>query len=119
MTMVQPRNKLVRKWIREHGAASFDFKNHDVIFGDGGLFSIDSKKKMVKRAKGFKKIKDSNMTEVVFTKKKYPITVYQASMWFEDIDDTIDYFKDLKKLLNTLGYKTSPKYKNHSKVAKE
>lgn len=38
------RNTLVRKWIRENGAATFDFNNKgSVILNDGLLFSIENK----------------------------------------------------------------------------
>jgi hypothetical protein len=37
------KNKLVRKWIRENGAANFDFHNKNIILNDGLLFSIESK----------------------------------------------------------------------------
>ena len=37
------RNTLVRKWIRENGAATFDFSNKGVILNDGLLFSIESR----------------------------------------------------------------------------
>jgi hypothetical protein len=36
------RNALVRKWIRENGAATFDFNNKGVILNDGLLFSIEN-----------------------------------------------------------------------------
>ena len=39
------RNTLVRKWIRENGAASFDFNNKGVILNDGLLFSIETELK--------------------------------------------------------------------------
>jgi hypothetical protein len=37
------RNTLVRKWIRENGAANFDFNNSQITLNDGLLFSIESK----------------------------------------------------------------------------
>jgi hypothetical protein len=37
------RNTLVRKWIRENGAVTFDFNNKGVILNDGLLFSIENK----------------------------------------------------------------------------
>lgn len=39
------RNTLVRKWIRENGAASFDFNNKGVVLNDGLLFSIENELK--------------------------------------------------------------------------
>jgi hypothetical protein len=39
------RNTLVRKWIRENGAATFDFSGKSAILNDGLLFSIESQLK--------------------------------------------------------------------------
>lgn len=39
------RNTLVRKWIRENGAATFDFTGKGVILNDGLLFSIENQLK--------------------------------------------------------------------------
>jgi len=36
------RNVLVRRWIRENGAATFDFKNKGIELNDGLLFSIEN-----------------------------------------------------------------------------
>lgn len=36
------RNTSVRKWIRENGAATFDFNNKGVVLNDGLLFSIEN-----------------------------------------------------------------------------
>lgn len=36
------RNKVVRKWIRENGAANFDFNNRGIVLNDGLLFSIET-----------------------------------------------------------------------------
>ena len=39
------RNTLVRKWIRENGAATYNFNNNQVVLNDGLLFSIESQLK--------------------------------------------------------------------------
>ena len=39
------RNTLVRKWVRENGAATFDFSGKSAILNDGLLFSIESQLK--------------------------------------------------------------------------
>ena len=39
------KNSLVRKWVRENGAASFDFPGKSTILNDGLLFSIESQLK--------------------------------------------------------------------------
>ena len=107
----ESQNKIVRQWVREHGAASFDFKNKDVIFSDGGLFCIESRKIKMHKSRGLKKLDDGSY-QVVFSKKKYPSKIYEAKMWFEDVDDNIEYFQSMKKMLNRLGYKTKPDYKS-------
>jgi len=43
--MQSQKNTLVRKWIRENGAAVFDFNRECAILDDGLLFSIESKLK--------------------------------------------------------------------------
>jgi hypothetical protein len=39
------RNTVVRKWVRENGAATFNFNDKQLIINDGLLFSIESKLK--------------------------------------------------------------------------
>lgn len=39
------RNIIVRKWIRENGAAGFDFNNKSIILNDGLLFAIENQLK--------------------------------------------------------------------------
>lgn len=39
------KNKVVRKWTRENGAASFDFDGKKIALNDGLLFSIESQVK--------------------------------------------------------------------------
>ena len=96
-------------WVSKHGCACLDFKNRDVILHDGGLFSIDKDiVKMHKLTGKFKKLPD-DCYQMLFTKKKYPHETYDATLWFEDVDDTIRWFKSLKRLLNSLGYKTQIK----------
>lgn len=109
--MVESKNKIVRRWIREHGAANFDFKNKDIIFHDGGLFCIEPRKIKIHKTKGLKKLNDGSY-QVIFSRKASPSEVYEAKMWFEDIDDNIEYFQSMREMLNGLGYKTKPDYKS-------
>ena len=96
-------------WVGKHGCACLDFKNRDIILHDGGLFSVDKKIVKMRKATGkFKKL-PNGYSQVLFTKKKYPTEIYDAVLWFEDLDDTIRWFKSLKRLLNSLGYKTNIK----------
>lgn len=72
------RNKVIRKWIRENGAANFDFNNRGIILNDGLLFSIESqlkelpKLKMCGNGESFDlKNKDIVLTDgVIFTIEK-------------------------------------------------
>lgn len=96
------------EWVGRQGGACLDFKNKDVILHDGGLFSIDKKKIKIPKTKGFKKL-PNGQCQVIFTKKKYPHECYDAIMWFEDVDSTINWFKSLKRLLNSIGYRTNMK----------
>lgn len=105
------KNKLAREWVKNNGCADFDFKKRDILLLDGGLFSIVKEKKMRKKAIGFKKL-SNGMSQVIFSKKKYPTEDYKAVFWFEELDDLINYFKRMKKMLNNLGYKTYRKIDN-------
>jgi len=101
------RGQAMEKWKKKHGACEFDFKNKEINLTDGGIISINSRK--VKRHKivGYKKLPNGNV-QVLFSKNK-PIkdVEHYANIWFEDIDDIIKYFKDMKKMLNSLNYKTT------------
>jgi hypothetical protein len=101
----QNKNKIAREWIKNNGCADFDFKKRDVILWDGGLFSIVKEKVMRQKVTGFKKL-PNGMSQIIFSKKKYPVEDYKAIFWFEELDDSINYFKRMKKMLNSLGYKT-------------
>lgn len=85
-------------------------KNKDVIFPDEGLFSIESKKIKLPKITGHKKLKNGN-SQVLFSKRKYVNTDYKATLWFEELDETINYLKRMKRMLNKLGYKTKRKIK--------
>lgn len=103
------RQKIIEEWIKRNGCAGFDLKNKNIILYDGGLLSIEKKK--VKRSKiiGYKKLPDG-YTRILFSKKKtVPSEEYSAILWFEEVEETINYFKRMKKMLNKLGYKTKLK----------
>jgi hypothetical protein len=100
------KRKVIEKWIQNNGAADFDLKKKDIILFDGGLFSIEKEKVMRHKSIGLKKLPNSNCSQVIFSKKKYPAEELRAVFWFEELDETINYFKRMKKMLNSLGYKT-------------
>lgn len=97
--------KIAENWIADNGACNFDFKNGDVILYDGGLFSIEERKIKRHKIKGFKKLLDGS-SQVIFSKKKYPSKERYVNLWISEIDETIDYFKRMKKMLNKIGFKT-------------
>ena len=107
------KNKLVRQWIREHGAVKFDFKNQDIILQDGLLFSIDKEIKRLHKIKNAKPTFDGRFA-VELTKKKFKTECYQCKIWFQELEEMIGYLMDMKNLLNILGYIT-----NHKKEKKE
>jgi hypothetical protein len=102
-------DKLNKEWGEKYGAASFDFKNRNIILYDGGLFSVEKKKVMLQKFKGIRKkgnIDGHIIREVIFTKKKYPHETYEATLWFEEIDSTISFFVSMRRFLKKQGYRT-------------
>lgn len=114
--MVLNKQKEIQKWREKNGAASFDLKKKNIILHDGGLFVIE------------KEVKTKNKTKVIIDKQpnenghysvnfipikrngkliKEKVEDYKAIIWFSELDETINYFKRMKKLLNKLGYKTN------------
>lgn len=104
------KEKLAKKFIQKNGAVEFDFRNRTLLFPEGGLFSIDKYPVMLHKIRGYKKL-PNGMVKVLFTKKKYPSKTSKASIWFEELRETINYLKRLEKLLIQMGYNTNPKFK--------
>lgn len=101
--------KIMENWIKGHGACYFDYKNKDIILPDGGLFGIEKKKYMARKIIGYKKLPNGN-SQILFSKKKLvPSEKYEAIMWMQELDETISYFKSMKRMLNKIGIKTKPK----------
>ena len=104
--MVKKINEEVtQNWIIKNGACKFDLKNRDILLYDGGLFSIEKEKVMLSRMIGMKKL-PNRMSQIIFSKKKYPSNSFFARLWIEELDDTIRYFRSMKRMLNKLGFKT-------------
>ena len=101
------KETIIQKWIENNGACRIDIKNRDIILYDGGLFSIESKKVKRKKIVGYKKLPNGN-SQVIFSKKAtIPDVDYEATMWISELDETINYFKRMKKMLNKIGFKTN------------
>jgi hypothetical protein len=102
------KRKILNEWIKNHGAASFDLKNRDIILYDGGLFSIEKKIVLRHKVKGFAK-PIGGTSRVIFSEKKYPTEELEAVFWFEELDEIISYLQSMKRMLNKLGYRTDYK----------
>ena len=61
------KQKVIKQWIQDNGAASFDLKNEDIFLWDGGLFSIEKEKFMRSKVIGHKKL-PNGMVEILFSK---------------------------------------------------
>jgi len=102
-------DKIAEKWLYKNGASKIDFKNHEIILWDGGLFGGEVKKKKVPRTKiRLDHIPGSKNSLMVSTKlggmkNEY---YYDGRLWFEDISGHVRYFKRLERLLKSLGYNT-------------
>ena len=104
--MTKKDKKVLEAWIKKNGACKFDIKNRDIILYDGGLFSIEKEKTMRSRVIGTKKL-PSGGSQIIFSRKKYPSEDLFAVFWMQELDDTIRYFKSMKRVLNKLGFKTN------------
>ena len=116
------KQKIADSWIKNHGAASFDFKNKDILLYDGGLFAIEKEVKIKPKQKVFLgKLKETNINGKILKLrelKSIPVRrngkileeeqeYYKSIIWFEELDHTINYFKSMKRMLNKLGFKTN------------
>lgn len=120
LKITKEQEKIAENWIKNHGAASFDFKNRDVILHDGGIFgvSVETKTKPKTRIWFDKKhpaiLNDHKCYNMIFAPIKKngkfvleKIDYYSATLWFEEIDETISYFKSMSRLLRKLGFDTN------------
>ena len=103
---LKKKGEIIKEWVKNHGAASFDLKKRDIILHDGGLFTIETKKIKLRKIIGYKR-HPNGISEVLFSKKKIiPSAEYTAVVWLEELDETIAYFKNMKRMFNKLGYNT-------------
>ena len=51
------------------------------------------------------------MYKLLFSKKKYTDVDYYANLWIEELDETIDYLRSMRKMLRGLGYDTGKSIK--------
>lgn len=119
------KQKKVENWIKRNGCATFDFKNKEVVLHDGGLFSVEKEIKIKPKTKIiFGKLHKTNINgKMIKTREMKLIPIrkngkvineeceyYKANIWFEEIDETINYFISMKRMLNKLGFKTNYKH---------
>ena len=101
------KEKLCEEWISKHGCCNFDLKNKCIQFYDGGLYSLEEFKVKRSRIHHWKRLPNGDV-ELITTKKKYPYIDRRAVICFDDIDNTINYFRALKRFVkNTLKEKTN------------
>lgn len=107
---LKDKQKIVDKWIENNGCASFDLKNKQIIFHDGGGFSVDKRIKYLPRRR-LKPIKEgpfkggAEFAEIKGPKVRHEF--YDCYYSFCDLDDTINRLRRMKMMLNGLGYKTN------------
>lgn len=87
MTSINSRDLL--REVGKEGKGTFDMRNKQVVLFDGGLVSIRKKTRK-------KKAKVSNII----------IREDACAIWFDAIDETIDYLKKMKTILKNLGHST-------------
>lgn len=111
--ITKEQQSLMEKWRRNNGACSFDYKNKDIILHDGGLFSIQKKKIKLHKIIGYKNL-SNGYKQIIFSKKKVVKSEdYYAIVWMRELDEIVDYFRSMKRMLNKIGIKTDiPKMKN-------
>jgi len=98
----------MEKWIVRNGACYFNYGDKDIILPDGGLFSIEKKKYKARKMIGYKRL-PNGMTEILFSKKKIvPSEKYEATIWMSELDEIINYFQSMKRMLNKIGINTAP-----------
>lgn len=105
------KEQIIDDWIKNNGAASFNLEDRNIILYDGGLFSIDVKSIRTRKMVGTKKLENGGQ-QMIFSKKRIiKDKEYKAILWFEELNETINYLRRMKRMLNKLGYKT-----NHNKI---
>jgi len=110
--------EILEKWIMNNGCVTFDYENDDILIHDGGLFAMEDKPKRVPNSKitfskkasfhmmGGKKLK---FHEMIHTKLPgtYIQHNYIAYQWPSELDETIQWFRRLKRVLNKVGIETN------------
>ena len=116
--LTKAERDILEKWRMANGCITFDYDTDDVLIHDGGLFGMEDKYKRVQNTKiTFKKSntvhkmpngKRITGSELIST--KVPGTHiehnYIAYQWPSELDETINWLKGLKRVLNSVGIET-------------
>lgn len=104
------KQKIVEEWTKNNGCATFDLKEKQIIFHDGGGFSVEKRIKYLPRHR-WKPIKEgplkggAEMVDIKGPKVRYEF--YDCYSSFCDLDEKINHLRRMKKMLNDIGYKTT------------
>ncbi len=112
-------------WARRKGGVDFDFENKNIILLDGGLFSIEKEIKIKPKTRtvfGQQKEINFNGKSIKCRELKFipirrnnkilneKVEYYKAIIWFEELNETINYLNSMKRMINKLGFETKHKY---------
>jgi len=109
--MKKINQRLLDDFVKKNGCGvRVDFKNHNILIPDGGLWSIQKETKKVHKIIGHKRItkgEHKGNYQILFSKKKsQTIDHYVVYIWTEELRETILYFQRLEKVLNKMGVDT-------------
>jgi len=100
------QKEVMEDWQAKHGCCQFDYKNYDIILPDGGQLVIEKEKYLAHKILGYKKLLGGGC-QVIFSKKAtVPSETYKAIIWMEELDETVEYLKSMKRMLNKIEIKT-------------
>ena len=107
---IKQKQKIADEWIAKNGCCTFDLKEEEIIFHDGGGFSVEKVVKYLPRHR-WMPIKEgpskggASMVEIKGPKVRYEF--YDCYYSFCDLEETINRLIRMKKMLNGIGYKTN------------
>ena len=108
LTLAQ-KQKVIDKWIEKNGCATFDLKDRQIILHDGAGFCIEKEIKYLPRHRRKPITEGPLKGGVRIVKIKGPKVkheFYSCYYSFEDLDETINHLRRMKKMLNSIGYRT-------------
>jgi hypothetical protein len=105
------KRKEINKFIEKYGCGlKVDLRNKDIYIPSGGLWWIEPNLKKRYKTKVKFNQKEGEFFGMKITNKwwlpKKVDAEPEVMIWFNELDETINYLKKLKNLLNKLGYRT-------------